>query len=97
MRATISAKAAAAPIRARIAQAIAQFRAAARLAANATEDQMIDALERAARRRSEQVGLTLCNRTRGRLWTAVARRRGEGWESRGWWQLAAGRLRSHAR
>lgn len=74
----------------RIAQAIAQFRAAARIPANATEDQMIDALERAARQRSEQVGLTLCNRTRGRLWTAVARRRGEGWESRGWWQLAAG-------
>ena len=74
----------------RIAQAIAQFRTASRLAPNATEDQMIDALETAARRRAGQVGLTLCNRTRGRLWTAVARRRGEGWESRGWWGLAAG-------
>lgn len=74
----------------RIAQAIAQFRASARLAPNATEDQMIDALETAARRRADQVGLTLCNRTHGRLWTAVARRRGEGWESRGWWSLAPG-------
>lgn len=74
----------------RIAQAIAQFRASARLAANASEDQLIDALETAARRRAEQVGLTLCNRTSGRLWTAVARRRGEGWESRGWWQLNPG-------
>ena len=36
------------------------------------------------------MGLTLCNRTRGRVWTAIARRRGEGWESRGWWQLASG-------
>jgi uncharacterized membrane protein len=36
------------------------------------------------------VGLTLCNRTHGRVWTAIARRRGEGWESRGWWPLAAG-------
>ncbi len=74
----------------RIAQAIAQFRASARLSPTATEDQLIDALETAARRRSSQVGLTLCNRTRGRVWTAVARRRGEGWESRGWWALAPG-------
>jgi uncharacterized membrane protein len=74
----------------RIAQAIAQFRASARLSPTATEDQLIDALETAARRRAGQVGLTLCNRTRGRVWTAVARRRGEGWESRGWWALAPG-------
>ncbi|OQW55790.1 MAG: hypothetical protein A4S17_05645 [Proteobacteria bacterium HN_bin10] len=74
----------------RIAQAIAQFRSSARLAPSASEDQLIDALETAARRRAGQVGLTLCNRTRGRVWTAVARRRGEGWESRGWWALAPG-------
>jgi uncharacterized membrane protein len=74
----------------RIAQAIAQFRAAARLSTNSNEDQLIDALETAARRRAEQVGLTLCNRTNGRMWTAVGRRRGEGWESRGWWQLNPG-------
>jgi len=74
----------------RIAQAIAQFRATARLAANASEDQLIDALEVAARRRAGQVGLTLCNRTNSRVWTAVGRRRGEGWESRGWWPLNAG-------
>ncbi|MGE0597239.1 MAG: DUF1036 domain-containing protein [Hyphomonadaceae bacterium] len=73
-----------------IAQSIAQFRSQARLQPNASEDQLIDALETAARRRSDQVGLTLCNRTRGRVWTAMARRRGEGWESRGWWQLAPG-------
>lgn len=72
----------------RIAQAIAQFRTSARLSPTASEDQLIDALETAARRRAGQVGLTLCNRTRGRVWTAVARRRGEGWESRGWWALA---------
>ncbi len=73
-----------------IAQAIAQFRSAARLQPGASEDQLIDALETSARRRSDQVGLTLCNRSRGRVWTAIARRRGEGWESRGWWQLAPG-------
>lgn len=74
----------------RVAQAIAQFRTSARLPANASEDQLIDALETAARRRADQVGLTLCNRTNARMWTAVARRRGEGWESRGWWQLNPG-------
>ena len=74
----------------RIAQAVAQFRASARLSPTASDDQLIDALETAARRRAGQVGLTLCNRTRGRVWTAVARRRGEGCESRGWWALAPG-------
>jgi uncharacterized membrane protein len=59
------------------------------LAPNASEDQLIDALETAARRRAGQVGLTLCNRTNARIWTAVGRRRGEGWESRGWWPLNA--------
>jgi uncharacterized membrane protein len=73
-----------------IAQAIAQFRTVARLPANASEDQLIDALEAHARRRAAQVGLTLCNRTQGRVWTAIGRRRGEGWESRGWWQLNPG-------
>lgn len=72
------------------AQAIAQFRAAARLGANATDQQLIDALEIAARRRADQLGLTLCNRTNGRVWTAIARRRSEGWESRGWWPLGPG-------
>ncbi|MBI1252377.1 MAG: DUF1036 domain-containing protein [Alphaproteobacteria bacterium] len=74
----------------RTAAAIAQFRTTARLQQNASEDQMIDALETAARRRADQVGLTLCNRTSGRVWTAIARRRGEGWESRGWWPLGPG-------
>jgi uncharacterized membrane protein len=70
--------------------AIAQFRAAARLSPNARDEQLIDALETAARRRADQLGLTLCNRTTGRIWTAIARRRGEGWESRGWWPLGPG-------
>ncbi|MBX9747812.1 MAG: DUF1036 domain-containing protein [Hyphomonadaceae bacterium] len=74
----------------RIAQAIAQFRSTARLAPSASESQLIDALETFARRRAQQVGLTLCNRARGRMWTAIARRRGEGWESRGWWPLNPG-------
>jgi len=72
----------------RIAAAIGRFRAEAHVPANATQDQLIDALEGVARRKAGDMGLTLCNRTDGRLWTAIARRRGEGWESRGWWALA---------
>jgi uncharacterized membrane protein len=74
----------------RMAQGIARFRAESKLSAGASEDQLIDALENSARRRADAVGLTLCNRTADRLWTAVAKRRGEGWESRGWWQLGPG-------
>jgi uncharacterized membrane protein len=73
-----------------IAQAIAQFRVIARLPADASDDQIIDALEAQARRRAAQVGLTLCNRARARVWTAIGRRRGEGWESRGWWPINPG-------
>ena len=32
----------------------------------------------------------LCNRTPNRIWSAIARRRGEGWQSRGWWLLESG-------
>lgn len=49
---------------------------------------LIDALEDAARRHSDNVGLRLCNRTDAEIWTAIALRRNEAWESRGWWPLA---------
>jgi uncharacterized membrane protein len=71
----------------RMATAMARFREDARLAVNATEDQLIDELEKRAKTRAAEVGLTLCNQTKGRIFAAVARRRGEGWESRGWWTL----------
>lgn len=74
----------------RAAAAIQRFRADARVSPTANEDQLIDALENFARRRAASIGLTLCNRTSGRIWSAVARRRGEGWESRGWWPLGPG-------
>jgi uncharacterized membrane protein len=74
----------------RLSAAIEQFRADARLPPNATDEQLLNALEAMARRRTDQYGLQLCNRTPQPLWTAIARRRGEGWESRGWWQIPAG-------
>ena len=48
---------------------------------------LIDILEQAAIERARKVGMTLCNRTDKRIWAAIGRRRAEGWESRGWWQL----------
>jgi uncharacterized membrane protein len=72
-----------------MATAISRFRTEHNAQAS-TEEQLIDALESTARRRAEAIGLTLCNRTAGRVWSAVARRRGEGWESRGWWALGPG-------
>lgn len=71
-----------------VANAIGRFRAEANLPANASQDQLIDALEAAAKRRAARLGLTLCNKTAGKIWSAIARRRGEGWESRGWWVIA---------
>lgn len=51
---------------------------------------LMDILEQTAIERARNVGLTFCNRTDKRIWSAMARRRGEGWESRGWWLLEAG-------
>ena len=56
-----------------------------------TDDRdLIDILEQLALDRARNVGLTVCNRTDKRIWTAVGRRNGDGWESRGWWLLEAG-------
>lgn len=71
----------------RVSSAIAKFRQDAKLPSNSSYEQLIDALEQAARRHAAQVGLTLCNRTTGKMWASIARRRGEGWESRGWWGI----------
>ena len=51
--------------------------------------ELIDILEDVARNRSLEVGMMLCNRTEDTVLTAVARRRPDGWESRGWWTLEA--------
>ncbi len=70
--------------------AIRTFLAEKDLAADTSDGDLIDLLEQVALDRSRNVGLTLCNRTDGRVWSAIGRRKGEGWESRGWWLLEAG-------
>ena len=55
-----------------------------------SDEDLIDFLEQVAKERGRNVGFTLCNRTKNRVWSAIARRGTEGWESRGWWSLEAG-------
>lgn len=70
--------------------AIGDFLVSKGLDANTSDEDLIDILEQTANDRSRNVGMTFCNRTDKRIWSAMARRRGEGWESRGWWLLEAG-------
>ena len=70
--------------------AIAGFLKANNLPATTSDAELIDILEDVARNRSRDVGMSMCNRTANMIWAAIGRRRGDGWESRGWWPIAAG-------
>jgi uncharacterized membrane protein len=51
------------------------------------DSELIDLLENAALQHQDDAGLKVCNRATALIWTAVAMRSDEGWESRGWWPL----------
>jgi uncharacterized membrane protein len=70
--------------------AVISFLAERKLPATTDDVDVIDILEDVARNRSLQVGMMLCNRTSNRITAAIARKRSDGWESRGWWILDAG-------
>ncbi len=70
--------------------AIGEFLKTNGLPATTSDADLIDFLEQVAKERGRNVGFTLCNRTKNRIWSAIARRGTEGWESRGWWMLEAG-------
>ncbi|MEM8615648.1 MAG: DUF1036 domain-containing protein [Pseudomonadota bacterium] len=70
--------------------AIADFLTSKNLSRETTDADLVDILEQAARERARNIGLTFCNRTDKRIWSAMAQRDGDGWESRGWWLLDAG-------
>lgn len=57
------------------------------LAQNLTRSQQIDALEAAALENVKKIGLTLCNKSDERIWSAIGLRRKGLWESRGWWSI----------
>lgn len=69
--------------------AIREFLRERNLPSDTSDTDIIDILEQVALDRARNVGLTLCNRTENRIWTAIGRRNGQGWESRGWWLLEA--------
>jgi len=48
------------------------------------------ALRKAAKVRREALGLTFCNETEDRVWSATAFRREGIWQSRGWWAIESG-------
>ncbi|MEE9379923.1 MAG: DUF1036 domain-containing protein [Hyphomonadaceae bacterium] len=77
-------------IRRRTRAAIAAFLEEKGLPADTSDNDLIDILEQEATTKARNLGLTLCNRTKSRVWSAIARRKGDGWESRGWWLLEAG-------
>jgi uncharacterized membrane protein len=70
--------------------AITNFLAEKKLPANTNNVDLIDILEDVSRNRALEVGMMLCNRTSNKITAAIARRRPDGWESRGWWTLDAG-------
>ncbi|MCG8443120.1 MAG: DUF1036 domain-containing protein [Caulobacterales bacterium] len=74
----------------RTVRAINQFMRDSGLSAQPPAHEMIDLLEAAALNSAGDSGLRLCNRSDGQLWTAIAMRRRNEWESRGWWPLAQG-------
>jgi uncharacterized membrane protein len=71
----------------RTTRAIERFVADQRLAATPSDFELIDRIEAAALQRADEAGLKLCNRAGTLVWTAVAQRREDSWESRGWWPL----------
>ncbi len=52
------------------------------------EDQL-DRLETTALKKIKTIGLTLCNQSTAKIWTAIGYRRRGQWESRGWWAIEA--------
>lgn len=71
----------------RTTRAIERFVADQGLDATPSDDDLIDLLETVALQRQDEAGLKLCNRASEPVWTAIAQRKDEGWESRGWWPL----------
>ncbi|MEN0653630.1 MULTISPECIES: DUF1036 domain-containing protein [Hyphobacterium] len=71
-------------------RAIANFVRDAGLPRTPERPELIDAIEAAAINRNTRLGLRICNDTDERAAVAIARQRGDIWESRGWWRLEPG-------
>lgn len=72
------------------AQALADFRNRMRLPANASDADLVDALETEALKSSAPAGYTVCNDGQAEIWTAIGLRLNRGSASRGWWDVPPG-------
>lgn len=52
-----------------------------------TEGQKFDVLMKSAAELQSTIGLTLCNNSNGKIWSAIAYQAEGEWESRGWWPI----------
>jgi len=66
-----------------------QFLKDRELASNLSDSDLMAELLKAAQERSSEIGLTLCNTSKQRMWGAIAFRRDGIWRSRGWWPVEA--------
>lgn len=55
-----------------------------------TDGQKFDALIKGAMSVQSSIGLTLCNETSHKVWSAIAYQNDGEWESRGWWPIETG-------
>ncbi|HHI89170.1 MAG TPA: DUF1036 domain-containing protein [Hellea balneolensis] len=62
-----------------------------KLKSNLSMEEKYTALEKGARETIKTVGLRLCNKTRARLWSAIAHNNADGYEARGWWPIDPGK------
>ena len=70
--------------------ALDDFHKRMKLAADASDADLFNALETEASKRAAPAGYTVCNDTDQPLWTAIALPTPKGVVTRGWWQVAAG-------
>lgn len=70
--------------------ALANFRSRAKLPADASADNLIDALETEAMKAATPAGYSICNDTKEPLWGALGTHEGQAWIARGWWKIAPG-------
>ncbi|MCF6291913.1 MAG: DUF1036 domain-containing protein [Robiginitomaculum sp.] len=70
--------------------AISKYLKEMKVARRPNDPNLMDMLEKSARKNKHLTGLEVCNDADGTLWLSYAKRQNKQWESRGWWTLQAG-------
>jgi uncharacterized membrane protein len=70
--------------------ALQKFHARMKLPANASTDDLYDALETEAMKATAPAGYSVCNDGDADIWAALGLKQGNDWLSRGWWRVAPG-------